>query len=77
MYPLSALMNHHCNNNVELLNSTNDELIWVAKCDIPSGTELTISYCGEGNFEERQNFLMGHHYFKCPCNSDNDCESKR
>jgi hypothetical protein len=73
VYPLSALMNHHCNNNVELKHSTNDQLLWVAKRDIPKDTELTISYCGEGSYEERQNFLLGHHYFKCPCASDSDC----
>jgi len=76
VYPLIALMNHHCKNNVELKHSTNEQLIWVATRDIPAGSELTISYCGEGEFKERQKFLSGHHYFACPCESDEDCVTK-
>lgn len=68
IYPTICLINHSCLPNSH--NNWNDELghetIHAVRY-IPSGSEITISYCQEGNRQARQTHLKQAFGFECGC----------
>jgi len=71
IFLISALMNHHCNPNIDPYYKSDNICHWIAKRDIKKDEELTITYTDlTQSHEERQNFLENKHFFKCGCKED-------
>jgi hypothetical protein len=67
VYPLASFFNHACDSNCESIrDGTGMEII--AKVDIQSGDEVTISYIDTNlPVSARQQELSSNYYFRCAC----------
>ena len=67
-YPRAALLNHSCEPNCIQRFDSQANIVIRAVCDIPAGTELTISYIDTGMPTwHRQQELLKSCYFNCTC----------
>ncbi len=67
-YPRAALLNHSCEPNCIQRFDSQANIVIRAVCDIPTGTELSISYIDTGMPTwHRQQELLKSYYFHCAC----------